>query len=153
MSFWRSDPDGPYNTFYLVDSENHAIDAYTYHQDEGSIDVESRQRVVSIPAGADSTAVPNGMTIDSKGKLWVAMDGAGCVSQFDPETGEELQRVDVPVRGPTDCTFGGKDLEDLYITTRLEQDRDGAHEGSLLRLRIPGVRGLSAAWHFGKAEG
>lgn len=37
-----------------------------------------------------------------------------------PGAGEELRRVALPVRRPTACTFGGPQLEHLYVTTRVE---------------------------------
>lgn len=37
-----------------------------------------------------------------------------------PAAGEELRRVALPVRRPTACTFGGPNLEHLYVTARVE---------------------------------
>ena len=34
--------------------------------------------------------------------------------------GEELHRVALPVKRPTACTFGGDQLQHLYVTTRVE---------------------------------
>ena len=45
---------------------------------------------------------------------------------------------------------GGADLSELYVTTREEGTGAGAsaHAGALLRVRVPGVRGLAAAYTF-----
>ena len=45
---------------------------------------------------------------------------------------------------------GGADLSELYVTTREEGTGAGAsaHAGALLRVRVPGVRGLAAAYIF-----
>ena len=60
------------------------------------------------------------------------------------------------MKRPTDCTFGGDELEDLYITTRREVEGEspgaGSRAGSVFRTTIPGIRGLSHAWHWGKPE-
>ncbi|MFM6756674.1 MAG: SMP-30/gluconolactonase/LRE family protein, partial [Dolichospermum sp.] len=32
-------------------------------------------------------------------------------------TGDETLRIPLPVQRPTSCTFGGQDLQTLYITT------------------------------------
>ena len=49
---------------------------------------------------------------------------------FAPD-GEVLERHDVPVANPTNCTFGGDDLSTLYVTSiggyllRVETERQG----------------------------
>jgi sugar lactone lactonase YvrE len=45
---------------------------------------------------------------------------------------------------------GGADLSELYVTTREEGSGAGAskHAGGLFVARIPGVRGLHAAYAF-----
>lgn len=50
--------------------------------------------------------VPDGMTIDAAGKLWVVLGESGCVVQYDPETGREMAAVRLPVKRPTACCFG-----------------------------------------------
>lgn len=54
--------------------------------------------------------VPDGMTIDADGNLWVVLGESGCVAQYDAGTGAEMRRVQLPVQRPTACTFGGDDL-------------------------------------------
>lgn len=39
-------------------------------------------------------SIPDGMCIDTEGKLWVACYSGGRVIRLDPETGKPLQRVD-----------------------------------------------------------
>lgn len=44
--------------------------------------------------------------------------------------------VELPVKSPTSCTFGGQDLDTLYITTR------GPDGGGLYAVTLPdGIRG------------
>ena len=38
----------------------------------------------------DTLGYPDGMTIDTDGKIWVACYGVGKVVKFDPETGESI---------------------------------------------------------------
>lgn len=54
------------------------------------IQFAGNQRVaISFPAGTEFTlGVPDGMTIDTEGKLWIAFYYGGRVARFDPETGE-----------------------------------------------------------------
>jgi sugar lactone lactonase YvrE len=93
----------------------------------------------------DDGSVPDGLTVDAEGAIWVARWGAGCVTRVGAD-GSILQRIELPVSQATSCTFGGDDLADLYITTAHEDfgPADFTREplaGGLFRCR-PGVRGL-----------
>ena len=55
--------------------------------------------------------------MDTEGKIWVALWGGWSVVRFDPENGEELARIAVPVSRTSACAFGGPNLDELYITT------------------------------------
>jgi sugar lactone lactonase YvrE len=57
------------------------------------------------------------MTIDSEGKLWIAHWGGWQLSRWDPLSGKKISSISLPVEKVTSCTFGGKHLRDLYITT------------------------------------
>ena len=59
---------------------------------------------------------PDGMAVDKKGNLWVAMWGSGKVCCFDTNSNLKLI-LQLPVSKVTSCTFGGRDLNELYITT------------------------------------
>lgn len=92
----------------------------------------------------DDGTVPDGLTVDAEGHLWVARWGAGCVVRVAPN-GQVVDRIDLPVSQVSSCTFGGQDLGDLYITTAHEDfsPADFTREplaGGLFRCR-PGVRG------------
>ena len=101
--------------------------------------------MVAVP---ESDGVPDGMTIDSEGMLWVAHWGGWQVVRWNPATGEKLDAIRVPSEKVTSCAFGGEDLGDLYITTaRAGVSDDEAAEqpnaGGLFRAR-PGVTGIEA---------
>jgi len=79
---------------------------------------------------------PDGLTVDSAGNVWVALNGAGRVRCHSPE-GELLAEVAVPARLTTACTFGGDDLRDLYVTTSRENLEDPEPEaGAVFRVRV-----------------
>ena len=59
---------------------------------------------------------PDGSAIDSKGYLWNARWGGSCVVRFDPD-GKIDRVIEVPVKNVTNCIFGGKNLNILFITT------------------------------------
>jgi sugar lactone lactonase YvrE len=88
--------------------------------------------------------MPDGMTIDAEGGLWVAFWGGWDVRRIAPD-GSVDAVVTVPAAQVTSCTFGGPDLRDLYITTAatgLAGDalRGQPTAGGLFHVR-PGVPG------------
>lgn len=61
--------------------------------------------------------LPDGMTTDAQGRLWIAHWGGGCVTCHDPDDARELLRVVVPASQVTNVAFGGADLRTLFITS------------------------------------
>ena len=59
---------------------------------------------------------PDGMTVDSEGCLWIAFWDGWCLRRYSPE-GEWLETIRMPLERPTSCTFGGRDLDQLYISS------------------------------------
>ena len=57
--------------------------------------------------------------------------------------GKELSRVEFPARNVSSAAFGGKNYEDLYVTTAGGDDRNanGPLAGALFRLK-PAVAGV-----------
>ena len=98
-------------TFYLTDSPLQTIFAYNFDEETGTIG--DRRVLIDL---THESFFPDGLTIDNEGCLWVAMWDGWCVVRFDP-TGQEMSKIQLPVQRPTSCTFGGKDLKQLYITT------------------------------------
>jgi sugar lactone lactonase YvrE len=75
----------------------------------------------------DLDGVPDGSTLDAGGGLWCALVGGGQLARF---TTAGLDRtVALPVRNPTDVTFGGPGLDRLYVVSVAG---DGELDGSLL---------------------
>lgn len=66
---------------------------------------------------AAEEGLPDGMTTDAEGRLWIAHWGGHCVTCHDPVTAAELGRVTLPVSQVTTCAFGGPDLRTLFITS------------------------------------
>jgi sugar lactone lactonase YvrE len=104
---WRDDRAA----MYFIDSPTRSIDVFDFDLTGGNI--RNRRPFVSIPR---DDGVPDGMTLDAEGFVWVALWGGGAVHRYAPD-GRRDMVVRVPTRYPTSCTFGGSDLGDLYITT------------------------------------
>jgi sugar lactone lactonase YvrE len=127
---------------YYIDSPTQAIDVFAFDPETGRIG--GRRRLIEIPA---EVGMPDGMTVDAEGGLWVALWGGWAVHRYTP--GGALDRVvRLPVANVTCCGFAGPDLDELYITTArfelAEHDlAEQPHAGGLFRLR-PGLRGMAA---------
>jgi L-arabinonolactonase len=128
-------PDG--RSMYFADSPTKEIVAFDYDSQTGEL---GGKRLVAKVDG-----IPDGSCVDEEGCIWNAVWEGYRVERWSPE-GERLQVIEVPVRKPTCCAFGGEDLATLYITTsRLAEAEDNiAREptaGSLYAIR-PGVKGI-----------
>jgi xylono-1,5-lactonase len=92
---------------------------------------------------APEAGVPDGMTLDEEGCLWVAHWGGGCVSCFDQD-GTLKRRIDLPVSLVTNCVFGGSNHSRMFITTAGAGSGEDELAGALFEVD-PGVRGLMQA--------
>lgn len=108
-------------TFYYIDTMLHNVQVFDFDPDTRSL--SNGREAFAIPA---ELGLPDGMTIDCEGKLWVAMFGGGAVLRFDPETGAVLDRVELPCPNVTCACFGGPEMEDLFITTGRPGDGSGS---------------------------
>ncbi len=131
-------PDG--RTMYHIDSATYGVDAFDADPETGA--VSGRRRLVQLPR---PWGLPDGMTVDEEGFLWVAFWTGSALRRLAPD-GRCTLTVELPVSRVTSCAFGGDDLADLYVTTARiglsdEELRREPHAGGLFRLR-PGVRGL-----------
>jgi sugar lactone lactonase YvrE len=136
-------PDG--TTAYYIDTATRRIDVFD-HEPVAGLVVASRRTLVDC---ADEPGLPDGMTIDEQGHIWVAFWGASLVRRYDPG-GRCDGSITLPVSGVTACAFGGVDLDELYVTTsRLGLADDAEPEaGAVFRVR-PGVRGAPVADYAG----
>lgn len=154
---WRLDPDGHCaavidsvttsnglvwsldgSVAYYIDTPTLRVDAFTFDPDAGTF--SDRRTVTTVPEGQGR---PDGMTIDIEGGLWVAMFGGSSVRRYRPD-GEFDAEVDLPVTQVTACTFGGPELDTLYITTssyNLPRHHTQTAAGAIFAIK-PGVRGL-----------
>lgn len=83
---------------------------------------------------------PDGLTVDSEGNVWVALNRVGRVRLYSP-TGEMLGEWDLPVRGVTALTLGGDDMRDLFVTTSRNGLDDPEPEAGAVfhaRVEVPG---------------
>ena len=59
---------------------------------------------------------PDGMTLDKKNNLWTCHFGGACISVFN-KTGNKIHKIDLPAKNITNCTFGGSNNSELFVTS------------------------------------
>ena len=116
-------PDG--STMYLNDSGTGCLEVFRFEMSTGAI-TNRRTLVRSDQPGV----VPDGLTVDEEGGIWVALWGGGAVNRYAPD-GSLLASLELPVERPTSCAFGGPDRATLFITTAREGLDDDAGLGNL----------------------
>lgn len=125
---------------YYVDSTTHRVDVFDFDVDTGSM--TSGRAFAAVDDG-----LPDGLTVDADGCVWVAVWGAGEVRCFDPR-GDLIAIVGVPTPQVTSCAFGGASLDRLFVTTAaLGLDRTEEELAGALFACEPGVIGRAPARH------
>ncbi|OLT06626.1 hypothetical protein BJF90_15855 [Pseudonocardia sp. CNS-004] len=165
---YRLDPDGTLHTAvgdttisngldwsddgthcYYVDSPLRRIDVFDYDVATGALSGRRTFADTSTVAG-----IPDGLTLDADGGVWVAFFGGGRVCRFTPD-GELDTTIELPVSQVTSCCFGGADLTELFVSTSTEglneqRLRTQPLAGAIFRA-VPGYRGRpSSAFALGK---
>ncbi|MDP6843653.1 MAG: SMP-30/gluconolactonase/LRE family protein [Rhodospirillales bacterium] len=166
---WRLDPDlsvtriggeiictnGPCwspddKTFYVTDTFQEEIWAHDYDIETGAL---ANRRVFASTRGM--TGICDGSTVDAEGYMWTAELVTGELVRRAPDGSEEL-RIGMPVKNITSVTFGGDDMDEIYVTTMCRVDHPGAAAhgrfvvedkpqfgaGSLFKLTGLGIRGI-----------
>jgi len=149
-NLFRVDPDGTVTKLYEgiqvtngmgfspdrkhlfhADSTTQAIWVYDVQPDRT---VKDRRIFAKLPVGW-----PDGLAVDAEGGVFVAVVNDGEVMRFKPN-GTLDTRLKVPAKMVTSLTFGGKDMQDLYIVTADNTD-DKAKKGTIFKTRsdIPGL--------------
>jgi D-xylonolactonase len=123
---------------YHCDSPTSAVWVYDVAADRG---VHDRRIFAKLPEG-----MPDGMAVDVEGGLWVAAVYVGEVIRFKPD-GTLDRRIKIPAKMVTSLTFGGPDLQDLYVVTADNTDHREL-KGTVFRMRsdVPGLPVPKAAF-------
>ncbi|WP_369205702.1 SMP-30/gluconolactonase/LRE family protein [Streptomyces sp. PU-14G] len=101
-------PDG--TRMYHVDSPTRRVDVWDVREDGL---VTGRRPLAVVEEGA---GFPDGLAVDADGCVWVALWDGAAVRRYAPD-GTLERVVELPVRRPTACAFGGAGLTDLYVTS------------------------------------
>ena len=131
-------PDG--RTVYVADQRHRQIMAYDYDTINGT--VCNRRVFARVP---EEDGMPDGLIVDSAGFVWSG-DWAGWkLTRYDP-AGRIERQIRFPVQHVISFAFGGRDLDELFVTTAWwgfgdEERQQQPWAGDLFRVQT-GVTGL-----------
>lgn len=131
---------------YYIDSLKESVSQFDFDVTSGTI---SNETTIFSFKNAGVKGLPDGMTIDTNGNLWVACFSGYQVIQIDPRKTDTLLRsVKLPAKQVTSVAFGGKNLDELYVTTASFTIDDvvlsGPEHGAIYKITGLGVKGLPA---------
>jgi sugar lactone lactonase YvrE len=124
-------PDG--SLAYYDDTPTHRTDVFDWSAETG---LTERRPFVRF---ADDEQ-PDGLTVDAEGGVWIAFYGGSAVRRYTAD-GRLDAVIELPTPNVTACTFGGPDLDQLFITTSAQGREGDPVAGSVFRADV-GVRGL-----------
>jgi sugar lactone lactonase YvrE len=126
-------PDG--SRAYYNDTATLTVSVFDY---DTAVGLTNGHPFVELPGGGR----PDGLTVDADGGVWTAVSNGGAVYRYSSD-GVLEEKLAVPARKVTACTFGGEHLDQLFITTSQENidTREDPLAGSLFRAEV-GVKGL-----------
>lgn len=101
-----------HKTLYYIDTPTREVQAFDYQSATGQIG--NPRPVIRVDP---SLGWPDGMTSDAQGNVWIAMWGGAQVTRWDPTTGNLLEQIPVPALHTSSCVFGGRDMNELYVTS------------------------------------
>jgi D-xylonolactonase len=122
--------------FWWTCSTSRRIWLFDYDQRTGEL---SNRRLFLDLSGEEGA--PDGLTVDSNDFVYSARwDGFGIY--IYSQRGELVEKILTPAAKVTSVIFGGRNLDELYITTAGGQVNSKAADGTLYRVRVS-ARGLS----------
>ncbi len=90
---------------------------------------------------AEGEGLPDGCTVDADDGFWVAHYGGGGISRYLPDGTKDFD-IRMPARNITSVTFGGENLDRLFVTSAAQEHRkDDPLAGTLFEVPKPLLRG------------
>ena len=158
-SLYRLDPDGSFHkldtgyatangiglspdgkTVYVADQRHNQIIALDYDTASGT--VSNRRLFTCVP---EYEGMPDGLIVDAEGFVWNGHWDGWRLTRYDP-TGRIERQIRFPVQHVISCAFGGKGLDELFVTTSAwdfgdEERKQQPWAGDLFRVNT-GIKGL-----------
>jgi len=121
---WSNDK----KTMYYIDTYERSVYAFDFNSNS---QISNKRTLISF---SDEYGYPDGMSIDINDNIWVAMWGGHSVFCIDTKSAKVIDMINLPVPNVSSCTFGGKDMKTLFITTA----REGLDESELKKYDLSG---------------
>ena len=131
-------PDG--RTLYLSDSHPTVQSVWAFDYDIETGTPSNRRLFIDMNP---LPGRPDGAAIDEDGCYWICGNDAGLIHRFTPR-GKLDRSLQVPVKKPAMCAFGGAGMDTLFVTSIRPESIDLSDQplaGGVFAL-VPGVRGL-----------
>jgi sugar lactone lactonase YvrE len=127
-------------TVYVADQRKWEIVALDYDPINGTT---SNRRIFARISKDEGQ--PDGLIVDSEGFIWNGHQGGWKLTRYDPD-GKIERQIRFPVQHVISFAFGGKDLDELFVTTMSwgleeEQRKQQPWAGDLFSVHT-GVKGL-----------
>jgi D-xylono/L-arabinono-1,4-lactonase len=118
------------NKFYWTNTTTGTIYRFNYDISSGAL---SNQEVfLKVPL---DQGYLDGLVVDSQNCIWSARWGGSAVYRYSLE-GKELMKINVPVEKVSSLCFGGKGLNEIFITTAGGQIESNGPEGSVYTIKV-----------------
>jgi sugar lactone lactonase YvrE len=101
--------------------------------------ITNKREFIRFP---DEWGLPDGMTVDAAGGLWIAHWGGRCVSRFTPD-GRRERWIELPASQITNVVFAGANLDRMFVTSAADGKPDEPLAGSLFEVDAGGAKGLA----------
>lgn len=103
-------PDG--SLMYFVDSGSQELAVFKYDMDTGHI----ADRTPLVAFDRDLDGMPDGLTVDAAGAVWVALWGGSQVRRYTPRGDLDIV-IEMPVSQVTSVVFVGASYDTLIVTS------------------------------------
>uniref|UniRef100_A0A182ISS8 Regucalcin n=1 Tax=Anopheles atroparvus TaxID=41427 RepID=A0A182ISS8_ANOAO len=131
------DPTNPLRMYYI---DSKALDVKAFDVDANG-DLQNEAVFFDLRInGCHPGYLPDGMTSDAEGNLYVATWGGSKVMKVDKISQTLLQEIKIPAEQVTSVAFGGPLLDELFVTTSLQGNKP-APAGALFKVTGLGVKG------------
>ncbi|ALC49810.1 smp-30 [Drosophila busckii] len=108
--------------FYYIDTTDYEVKSYDYDVNTGKV---SNPKVIYNlrKTSPKDHLLPDGMTIDTEGNLYVATFNGATIYKVNPSTGKVMLEIKMPTKQITSVAFGGPNMDILYVTTAAKFDQ------------------------------